>query len=1550
MVKRCLLALSAVLFVLLLSFPFAVGTSAQAPTIRLVVKLRSPLASEIESGLPLAPMALVPGQSGNPNVEAFLSRHAARRLAPMYPDIVRRKKVNGLSDLQIATATRQRFANRASRLRVAFQPPEISRTYVLEVVTATRAAFDATLADLRADPDVEYAEEDHIYSANAVENDPYLSSFGTWGQNYDDLWGIKKIGAPAAWDTNTGSGIIVAVVDTGTDYNHPDISGNIWTNTKEIAGNGIDDDHNGFIDDVRGWDFIGSTSSNPQESSDPIDHYGHGTHVAGTIAAMGNNGIGVIGVAWNSHVMAVKGLDDQGFGLSSTLGPAILYAANNGADVINASWGGPSYSQTIADAISYAYNLGAVIVVSAGNNSSDARSFYPAALPDVITIAATDPTDSLAGFSNFGSKIDAAAPGVDILSLQAAGTNLGISLSPGYTRLSGTSMAAPHVSGLAALILSQNPSYSNEDVRQVVRVSATDLGTSGYDLTYGYGRINASAAVGNAGVLEAKITSPVDGIITRGVLTISGVARGAGFSHYVLEYGSGALPTTWTSIQTSSTPAAGTLGVFDASTLSDGVYDVRLTVFNTLNQAFVDRIQVVIHAVIISSPVPPPAPIASTTFKNGVTIPIIGTAVNGSFQSFQVEWVSGLDPSSGWQSAGMTLTGGGHSPVSSGVLANWDTSSISGPGYYTIRLTLNSSQLAPQHALTMVYLEPDLLSSNWPQFVIQGPGLGAGVVPALDADGTIRLLMESPKGPFAGVSQFWSFPMNGPPQGTLQAGAGGFMQPSVANFEGGSAEEAAIIDFSDLELIHPDGSLNVLSTNPDVWYVGSQTVVEDLAGDGQLEILGYGLDYNTPAAYVSAWRPDGTQLNSNFPIRLTFQNPVDGQLDRNPVLVGDINGDGKKKIIAMEDLSSTTFTLRLFGNDGSPLKWGVPTLPGILTAMAAADLDNNGKLETIVASNTSTQTSLHVIQPDGTERPGWPLTFPNSGISSQSYLAIGDLNRDGSKEIVYTHAGLLYVLKSNGTVFPGAWPLNAGTGTGTAFGYNALTIGDVDGDGFPEIVTVLNTLAGTSDPFFTIGSFGNETLLAIRRDGTVSKSWQLNASNGCFTQFYPAPSIGDFNQDGITDIAVAYLVSGNAACSAATGAGIVTILSTGAKFDPSLNDWPLVRHDPRNTSVLTPPPATSTTSLSASANPAVYGQQVTFSSVVAALSNLSVAGTPGGNVVLSDGGTNLGTCALTSGSCIFATSTLSTGNHTIGARYSGDSKFATSSSAGMSELVSQAASTTTVSSSLNPSVAGQSVTLTATVAAVAPGAGMPTGTVTFNDAGNSIGAASLNLNGQAILSATNFISGTHTITATYSGDGNFTVSSTSAPVSQVVNAADFSLSVSSAQTVNAGSSATFTITVTPNPPPFNLPVGTFGCSGLPQGATCQFALNSVTLGNSSAPITLTISTTSRTLSMTALPRGSDGIVYRPLPWPILLAFGIVGIIGLTGKRRTWKTRSLLALLFLGCLVWFGCAGGSGSSGPTTNPSGTPAGTYEITVTAVANGGGTHSAIATLKVI
>jgi len=1265
MTRRRLLALAVALFSFVSLVPSAVGTDTPERGLRILVKLHSPLAQAIESALPLTKMALLAGESGKADIEAFLSRHSIQKIAPLHPEIVRLKKTNGLSDLEIATGIRQRFVKRANRLRAAFQPPEISRTYVLERATISRKGLAEILNNLKADPEVEFAEEDKFISVNLTPNDPYFSTTGSWGQSYDDLWGIKRIGAPAAWDTNTGTGVIVAVVDTGIDYNHPDIASNVWINTKEIPGNGVDDDHNGFIDDVRGWDFIGSTYTNPQQSNDPIDHFGHGTHVAGTIAALGNNGIGVIGVAWHAQVMAVKGLDDQGFGLDSTLSSAIIYAANNGADVINASWRGPGTSQTIADAVSYAYNLGVVFVAAAGNDATDARNYYPANLWNVITVAASDPNDNLAAFSNFGSKIDVTAPGVDILSLQASGTQMGTTVSPGYTRASGTSMATPHVSGLAALILSQNASYSNEDVRQVLRVSATDLGAPSYDLTYGYGRISASSALGVTSVLEAKINSPLDGTVTQGALTISGVARGAGFSHYTLEYGAGALPTTWTTINTSTTQVYdGTLGVFDSSSLADGVYDVRLTAFNASSQAFVDRIQIVVHSVFILSPTPPPCPTSATTFKNGALIPITGTAVGGNFVNFQVDWAPGLDPSSGWQNTGITLMGQGLTPVSNGPLADWDTSSISGAGYYTLRLTVNKMNSTYQ-ALTMVYFEPDLLSFNWPQLLDQGPYLSAGVVPAKNADGTTRLVVQSPS-EGSGFGEFWTLTQTAAPQQSLLLGRGSFQQPAVADLDGNPGEEAAVADSVGIEVVRPDGTSFPLSINTTLDYQRSQVVIEDLLGDSHWETLALGSDYNSQLAYISAWRADGSLPNKNFPIQIADQNPVNTWLNRTRFLVGDVDGDGKKEIVAQEGLSSTTFTLGLFANDGSPRAWSVPVLTGMPEAMIAADLDHNGKLETILVlySGTSNdQAIMHVFQPDGTERVGWPVVLPNPNQYSESFLAVGDLNQDGHYEIIYSHETYLYVLKDDGTIFSNAWPLQASAN----IGYGSVVIGDVDGDGFPEIVTTLNLVTSTPDPFFTTGgAYYDEKLLAIRRDGTVSKSWQLTASNGYALYAYPAPAIGDFNQDGITDIAVAYEVTG----SPTSVPGIVTIVRTGAKYNPVLNDWPLIHHDPRNSNILQNPSGSTSstaTTISSSANPSVFGQSVTFTAVVTALS--SGANTPTGKVGFLDGTTSIGNCTLASGNCTLMSSSLAAGTHTITAHYAGDAHSTVSMSAALSQVV-----------------------------------------------------------------------------------------------------------------------------------------------------------------------------------------------------------------------------------------------------------------------------------------
>src|SRR5712691_6534289 len=323
----------------------AVGTSAAAgPAAHVIVKLRPRLAAEagaavLGRGRPLGAQAAPAG------VRSFLQRHGLGALAPVHAARLAAGARTGRTDTALSAETRRRFAARARRRPGAFQPPDLSRTYRLEAAVASGPELEALLASLAADPDVEYAEEDKRAAISLVPNDPYFSSTGTWGQAYADLYGLKKIGADVAWDSAAGEGVTVAVVDTGVDYTHADLADNIWTNAGEIPGNGIDDDGNGYVDDVRGWDFVGASYNAPAPDADPGDGHGHGTHVAGTIAAEGNNGVGVIGVAWKARVMAVKGLDNGGSGLYSQLASAIVYAADNGADVINASWGGTGTTQ-----------------------------------------------------------------------------------------------------------------------------------------------------------------------------------------------------------------------------------------------------------------------------------------------------------------------------------------------------------------------------------------------------------------------------------------------------------------------------------------------------------------------------------------------------------------------------------------------------------------------------------------------------------------------------------------------------------------------------------------------------------------------------------------------------------------------------------------------------------------------------------------------------------------------------------------------------------------------------------------------------------------------------------------------------------------------------------------------------------------------------------------------------------------------------------------------------------------------------------------------------
>ncbi|MEW5959707.1 MAG: S8 family serine peptidase, partial [Chloroflexota bacterium] len=265
-----------------------------------------------------------------------------------------------------------------------------------------------------------------------------------------------------------------------------------WINGDEIAANGFDDDGNGYIDDVKGWDFCNSSSSSPpycdlQKDNNPDDEHGHGSHVAGIAAASGNNGKGIAGVSWQAKIMPVKVLDKWGHGDTYNLSQAIRYAADNGAQIINMSLGGGCGSgwPDVEDAVNYALSKGVLLVAASGNNGISSIS-CPAALNGVMAVGATTSDDQRAGYSNYGSGLDVVAPGSSIYSTYLGG---------GYTTMTGTSMATPHVAGLAALLWSFVPSYTDSQVRDALQNTVDDLGTAGWDQYFGYGRINARRAL-----------------------------------------------------------------------------------------------------------------------------------------------------------------------------------------------------------------------------------------------------------------------------------------------------------------------------------------------------------------------------------------------------------------------------------------------------------------------------------------------------------------------------------------------------------------------------------------------------------------------------------------------------------------------------------------------------------------------------------------------------------------------------------------------------------------------------------------------------------------------------------------------------------------------------------------------------------------------------------------------------------------------------------------------------------------------------------------------
>lgn len=531
------------------------------------------------------------------------------------------------------------------------RPQDVQLDQIFTVKIKPGQSIDQAMLACSSNPAFEYCQTNDPIQFSGLtplhpESNQYFNTQGTWGQVFDDLWGLKKIQAPQAWSLGTGEyinaddvpeSVIVAVDDTGVDYNHPDIRDNIWINPEVISDWNNDGQINLDDTDTNGNRRLDENEYVPgmfgevdEVSVPPMDDDGHGSHIAGIIAGVDNN-IGIIGVAPRAKVMALKIIGTGDVWTATGMGN-LRQAVDNGADIISNSWDTSPVRPrhpALEEVIKYAYDSGVVVVWAAGNSSRDAKVVSPQNMTNAkpIVVSASNVDDSPASFTNYGATVDIYAPGggsynqppaykpeAGILSIKSeinayADSEPQLVVDDNYLRVGGTSMAAPMVAGVAALILSAHPDYSNEDVRQIIRASHDSMEFP----KVGGGRLNAFKAVSLTQRLKAKITDPHrDSVISMDdrVVEIKGFVEGDHFREYQLSYFDHnsykpGFPIVWNPIMAPRqtlvpmTPEGqgGVLGSWDISQLKPETYLLRLEATSDDGTVFTDFIDVEIKFV-----------------------------------------------------------------------------------------------------------------------------------------------------------------------------------------------------------------------------------------------------------------------------------------------------------------------------------------------------------------------------------------------------------------------------------------------------------------------------------------------------------------------------------------------------------------------------------------------------------------------------------------------------------------------------------------------------------------------------------------------------------------------------------------------------------------------------------------------------------------------------------------------------------------------------------------------------------------------------------------
>ena len=895
-----------------------------------------------------------------------------------------------------------------SPMTPAGRHPRLRRNYLIRF--PAKWALEPLQRRYARHPSVEAVEMNRLNRpcAEIVPNDP----------NYGEQWNLALMKMPQAWGIEQGNPeVTVAVVDGGIDMQHPEFRSQLWRNVGEVPGNGVDDDGNGYVDDLNGWDFsdaptLPGSGDSTVRDNEPEDEIGHGTHVSGIIGAAANNKIGIAGIAWRCRLMPLRADFKYGGGgylQNDDVAAAIVYAADNGAQVINMSWGDTVNAFIIEDAVAYAYARGCVLVAAAGNLGA-VGSWYPAGLKTVISVAWLSEERQLNGDSNFGATIDIAAPGDEILSTY---------LNGGYQNLSGTSIAAAHVSGVAALVRAAHPDDTNAEVRETLVRTADPLFISGL---VGAGSLNAYAALTAPTKLIVKIDSAqmfLQAAEPSNIekIEIFGSAGGVGFTAYWLEYGIGEVPDLWFPLGTvKTTPKFNVcLHKWDTSALTEGKYTIRLSVKSKTGEIKRDRTVVEVNHT---------APLISkhesqAWFAGNSVAPVILWQTDeisiGEIEIFQTNGnivrtvrsdsenllhivnLSDLGVSPGvhkYRLFAKNRAGGLRIDDNNGSLYAVDVQDMP---IHPLHLLEGASA---ERALHAVGTPVDLNKNRRLELITAEMGTNLAHIFEIEDNGSFKQIFS-------------------------------FTEPFLPK---------AIADTDN------DGLIEILCNPPDVTFLLEQPAqgefpteriweaqgkwgitIADADADGTPEI--FTRDNTTNA--ISVYEADG---DNNYQNTATLENPTLGSngLSAN-FATGDFDNDGRLDIL-IGDSDGDMFVYETIGDNQYRRTWTTTLPEGNPELFAAGDMDGDGKAEFAVCGKAGTKVGtialdirynhwlLTVFSSDGndTYRPVWTQRIRGVRDGGNG-MTIADANNDGRNELCLAVAPNFYLVQYDGVDYCPIW-------------------------------------------------------------------------------------------------------------------------------------------------------------------------------------------------------------------------------------------------------------------------------------------------------------------------------------------------------------------------------------------------------------------------------------------------------------------------------------------------------------------------------------------------